>query len=927
MGKSGASAWWWQIDFGRGQTRRVTYFGINGQGNVPTFFKLEGTKDPSASSPEWKLLWRGPGYGHWNTGGDAYPVEKAIRISPDTVGDYRAYRITIEGMTSGQPVIRSIGMTESDLNALVDYSVLIDSPVTDIDSLKHLGAPDGDNWGSGRVEKTFPNGYRGFYAMKYELSQDQYTRFLNKLTYRQQNAILEGRLDGLQEGDYIFGSPDKPDCRNGIMLLTKIAGMPAVFGCRLNGRDNEEGGGGDIACNYLNFSDMLAYADWACLRPLSEMEYEKMCRSLYPNIPAKGSYPWGTTVLPGLEGGSISHSGYSDERVGKGCANWGGSCGGPLRVGSFAGTVSSLKESGGGFWGCMDLGGNLAEMYYNVNGRGLTLVEEKGDGLSLTSHNTSHGNGSIGPDGEYDGAQRADLWSKDPRHLALRGGSFASTSASELMTSDRSRFRGGIASFTGRDSTVGVRLGRTAPEYEELTSFLIMENKENSRTSNVGDIMYMSTYKIKGNKPRSAQGGAYTYIWYGAENGGEWKVLEGENNQNLYFRKYVGDTIAQRLSQFTNFKRKVITPFADSETSSLYIATIYNSSFDPFLNQPVEYFDYTGPTYKVTCSWQESIPREWGIEGEHGTIQIDPKTGVLSGLDNTICNITVTLTCEWNPGIVYKKQVKERKRTLAYKGNYYTLTLPGGTYSITCVGASAGGQQQQNRGSHAGLGGESKGTIYLPSSLTLYAYVGGQGSGASGGWNGGGNGYSTGYGGGGATDIRLVAGSWNAQNSLVSRIMVAGGGGGSDDNLNENLGAANDGSGGAGGGLQGSAARIDGAIVSRGYYRASASNGGGCGMGGTQVQGYALGQGESYSYATDTGGAGGGFRGGFVTNHNNGGAGGGSGFISGMTGCRAVNASGADTGVPQHYSGHVFRDASMRSGVRSGAGYIVIEVL
>ena len=75
---------------------------------------------------------------------------------------------------------------------------------------------------------------------------------------------------------------------------------------------------------------------------------------------------------------------------------------------------------------------------------------------------------------------------------------------------------------------------------------------------------------------------------------------------------------------------------------------------------------------------------------------------------------------------------------------------------------------------------------------TFYLYIGGKGSWqwdvrkqnnqSKGGWNGGG--YGTGdiggaAGGGGATNIRLINGNWNDQNSLESRILVAGGGGGS----------------------------------------------------------------------------------------------------------------------------------------------------
>lgn len=142
---------------------------------------------------------------------------------------------------------------------------------------------------------------------------------------------------------------------------------------------------------------------------------------------------------------------------------------------------------------------------------------------------------------------------------------------------------------------------------------------------------------------------------------------------------------------------------------------------------------------------------------------------------------------------------------------------------------------------------------------------------------------------------------------LDDRLIVAGGGGGSDDATSENLGEGNDGSGGYGGDLTGGSATVSGKKVVAGqaltangveagsslqntingikgsYGQWNALGGiaySGCGLGGGQAYGYALGYGEDSSYPTDTGGAGGGFYGGYVTNHPNGGAGGGSNYVS-----------------------------------------------
>lgn len=105
-----------------------------------------------------------------------------------------------------------------------------------------------------------------------------------------------------------------------------------------------------------------------------------------------------------------------------------------------------------------------------------------------------------------------------------------------------------------------------------------------------------------------------------------------------------------------------------------------------------------------------------------------------------------------------------------YTGSVQTATLTPGTYKLECWGAQGGSYS----GCIGGYGGYSKGTITLTEATTVYISVGGAGSSSStaAGFNGGGTGISSGRGGGGATDVRI------GQNSLYSRVIVAGGGGG-----------------------------------------------------------------------------------------------------------------------------------------------------
>lgn len=120
--------------------------------------------------------------------------------------------------------------------------------------------------------------------------------------------------------------------------------------------------------------------------------------------------------------------------------------------------------------------------------------------------------------------------------------------------------------------------------------------------------------------------------------------------------------------------------------------------------------------------------------------------------------------------VIYLTHAKNNIMDFNYTGSVQSKTLKPGTYTIECWG----GQGGTYSGCIGGYGGYSKGTITLTKTTTVYVSVGGAGSSSStaAGFNGGGTGISSGRGGGGATDVRI------GQNSLYSRVIVAGGGGG-----------------------------------------------------------------------------------------------------------------------------------------------------
>jgi formylglycine-generating enzyme required for sulfatase activity len=122
----------------------------------------------------------------------------------------------------------------------------------------------------GPIPAEFPKGYQAFYIMKYELAQGQYAAFLNSLSGEQTQfrANFGGkayyRLRGtikIENDRYVAGAPNRP-------------------------------------CNYLSWDDGCAFADWAALRPMTELEFTKACRG--PSAPIPHEYPWGTSSKDNL---------------------------------------------------------------------------------------------------------------------------------------------------------------------------------------------------------------------------------------------------------------------------------------------------------------------------------------------------------------------------------------------------------------------------------------------------------------------------------------------------------------------------------------------------------------------------------------------------------------------------------------------------
>jgi formylglycine-generating enzyme required for sulfatase activity len=318
----------------------------------------------------------------------------------------------------------------------------------------------------------FPKGYKAFYCMRREITQQQYVDFLNTLSYAEQCQRSGRQVDAPPGTRGVRQThEDVAVGRNGIKIAASgmagghesvvirresfVAsgtivkpGKPAVYAADAP----------HVACNFITHIDGSAYASWAGLRPMTELEFEKACRG--PLKPVPNEYAWGTAAIAGMDSKNgaykLQDPGKPDETI-----VWEGDDGpdathgnaalwrirveskvefaGPLRVGIFATPTSDRVSSGASYWGVLDLSGNVAE-------RAMSVGIPAGRAFAGT-----HGDGGASP------------W-KDAG-FGVRGGGYPHGGRNLLPTRFRTsdRYYGAWPHHDGRAYATGFRCVRTAP--------------------------------------------------------------------------------------------------------------------------------------------------------------------------------------------------------------------------------------------------------------------------------------------------------------------------------------------------------------------------------------------------------------------------------------------------------------------------------
>ena len=290
---------------------------------------------------------------------------------------------------------------------------------------------------SGPIPAAFPKGYNAFYIMKYEITQGQYAEFLNTIS-SDQAANRSGNYFDSGYGFYIkLASNGKYGCdRNDNAGNWGNADYTLM---------NESDDGQWIACNRLSSDDVLAYADWAALRPFTELEFEKACRG--PNSVVDDEYVWGDATKNTTRY-SLSNAGTASESIASNYSTTSGNVWDsetresqfsiyPTRVGIFATSSSTRQNAGATYYGVMNMGGNLGERMVSVGS------------TSSRAFDGQHGDGELANEGSSNTANWPDL-----------GSYAASMSALSPSLSSRNNM---LNLLSGRDPSYGGRCARTAP--------------------------------------------------------------------------------------------------------------------------------------------------------------------------------------------------------------------------------------------------------------------------------------------------------------------------------------------------------------------------------------------------------------------------------------------------------------------------------
>lgn len=343
----------------------------------------------------------------WKYGSDILSSNERVEV--------RVYAIEMVYVPTGTYYVGSEGLETGSFTdggwtsgGTIPFKVLSEGTLAIDDSAGHLWGIDATIGNvpadlERKLSASYPKGYQAIYCMKYEVSQGQYRDFLNSLTRTQQTNRFSHIVEGAYAGGWTYDGLQvleditprfQPANRIGLRLVADPgADNPYVFACDLNPSSppyttvNQSDDGEWISMGMLSWMDLAAYLDWAGLRPMTELEFEKSARG--DAYPLAYDFAWGDNSV--ISADDITDGGTRDESSQTNGANAVFdnifNVQGPMRQGVFATNNSDRAKAGASFYGIMELSGNVTE-------RTVTVGSEAGREFTGL-----HGNGTIGVDG------------------------------------------------------------------------------------------------------------------------------------------------------------------------------------------------------------------------------------------------------------------------------------------------------------------------------------------------------------------------------------------------------------------------------------------------------------------------------------------------------------------------------------------------
>lgn len=353
----------------------------------------------SAQAANLQLVWN-----YSVDDGDGDPNTTSDKVQSTATARVKVMAIEMVYIPQGQFVYNagSIGVNSWNNHGGATQITVDGPPVTPCFGNAATDCPNG-------AQANWPNGFNAFYVGKYEVSQGQYADFLNTI------SATNGTARYLAQTTYQY-------------TITYTGG-------------NYAASSPNRACNFLSWDDTVAYLDWAALRPMTEMEFEKSARGGGTNT---NTYPWGTAnpdtgnavYLPSGHSSPYNawsyYADYCDPAV---CANDVND--GPTNVGNYlSGDLArSSVQTGASPYGVADMTGNVWEHLINCN--------------STTTPANGDGNLAVLP----------ASWPGWATGKGIRGGSWNDSVANgSLRVSDRS---GAEWAYAARSTDVGFRPART----------------------------------------------------------------------------------------------------------------------------------------------------------------------------------------------------------------------------------------------------------------------------------------------------------------------------------------------------------------------------------------------------------------------------------------------------------------------------------